>query len=352
MIKIKEMADVLLKDKKLYEECGNLFKYLAEVRINFSSLEAHNVPWQLSQILEIISSNRLDLNDIELQETIFNYCYNTSYYGKNIKKAVLCSFKSIFWITKIRNQENVTLDDIDKIISIYKDTHKVSFSNKKKNLSEENIEFLLSLINGKFSNNPLYFFPLFLILIDEYLKDFTYKYSAISTLTNLYLIKNKLLFAPSICFSYPLLNSLKKYKKQLFITKENPKEISNFANMIFDFLKQASVVSRAFISDYSSIKGKLNTLIERKEITKKDSIKILKSIVFEDYDKINKDTKITKILTKYKLLSKVGLFKSSDTNNETKNIYIFDEYMNSLEKLIKNKKEPTTKIFTLRENLN
>ncbi|BAC43927.1 hypothetical protein D8X55_01840 [Malacoplasma penetrans] len=351
MIKIKEMTDILLKDRQLYKECGDLFKYLAEVRINFSSLEAHNVPWQLSQVLEIISSNKLDHNEIDLEETIFNYCYNTAHYGQNAKRAVMCSFKSIFWITKIRNQESIGLKDIDKIIEIFKDTHKVA-SIKKNDLSGEDIDFLLSLINGKFSNNPLYFFPLFLLLIEEYLKNFPYNNSVISTLTNLYLIKNKLLFAPSICFSYPLLNNWRKYKKLLLITKENPKEISNFSIFVFDLLKQASVVSRAFISDYSSIKNGLSTLIDNKVISKKDFIRILKSIVFEEYEKSNKETETAKVLIKHKLVTKVGHLKPSTEKEVPKDIYMFNEYMSSLQKLINNKKEPTTKLFTLKENLN
>lgn len=357
MIKIKEMSNILLNSSSLYDECGNLFKYLAEVRINFSSLKAHNVPWQLSQIVEIISSNKLDKNNLELSDIIINYCYNVE--SQTIaKKAIVSSFKSIFLITKIRNNKDKELldkSDLYSIIDIYKKTYKVA-PIQDTNIDQSDLDLLILLLNGKYSNNPLYFFPIFLLLIEELLKNFTFANSAKSTLINLYLIKNKLLFAPSICFSYPLLNFNKEYKRLLLAVKENHNEIINFSRCVFDLLKQASVVSRAFISDISNIKDKIETLLitsnkKNNFINNKQIIEMLKSIVFElpngksSETKVSeKEIKLTKFLLSNDLITEVAIYKN-------KTIYMFNNYVESINKLLKNKKEKTTKIFALKENL-
>lgn len=351
MIKIKEMSDILIASNDLYKECGELFKYLADVRINFSSLKAHNVPWQLSQIIEIISASKMDKINLKLNDVIKNYCFNISE-NSSSKKAVISSFKAIFLISKLRNnkeKENMDFNDVLSIIEIYRKTYKLNSININ-NFSKENINALILLLNGKFSNNPLYFFPIFLILIEKLIENFPFKNSIKSTLINLYLIKNKLLFAPSMCFSYPLQNFYRKYKELLISTIKDSKKIKDFARYTFDLLKQASVVSRAFISDISKIKDK----IERLEIAKnkKTNLFILKSIIFEnfsDYKNINnqkeEEKKITEFLLENNLISEIFKFN----NNK---IYMFNEYLESINKLMNNKKEKTTKIFTLKENLN
>ncbi len=351
MIKIKEMSDILIASNDLYKECGELFKYLADVRINFSSLKAHNVPWQLSQIIEIISASKMDKINLKLNDVIKNYCFNISE-NSSSKKAVISSFKAIFLISKLRNnkeKENMDFNDVLSIIEIYRKTYKLNSININ-NFSKENINALILLLNGKFSNNPLYFFPIFLILIEKLIENFPFKNSIKSTLINLYLIKNKLLFAPSMCFSYPLQNFYRKYKELLINTIKDSKKIKDFARYTFDLLKQASVVSRAFISDISKIKDK----IERLEIAKnkKTNLFILKSIIFENFSdskNINnqkeEEKKITEFLLENNLISEIFKFN----NNK---IYMFNEYLESINKLMNNKKEKTTKIFTLKENLN
>ncbi len=350
MIKIKEISDILIAADDLYKECGELFKYLADVRINFSSLKAHNVPWQLSQIIEIVASSKMDKINLKLNDVIKNYCFNLSE-NTLAKKAVISSFKAIFLISKLRNnkeKENIDFDDILSIIEIYRKTFKVE-QIKPTNLSKENINALVLLLNGKFSNNPLYFFPVFLLLIEKLLESFPFKNSARSTLINLYLIKNKFLFAPSMCFSYPLQNFYKKYKDLLIETIKDSKKIKDFARFTFDILKQASVVSRAFISDLSKIKDKL----DRSDFTKSKKINtlILKSIIFENFDNLKrlnnseqKEKEITNFLIENNLVSEMLKFQNHK-------IYMFNEYIESINKLINNKTEKTTKIFTLRENL-
>ncbi|MDE5841923.1 MAG: hypothetical protein K2H11_03005, partial [Malacoplasma sp.] len=174
--------------------------------------------------------------------------------------------------------------------------------------------------------------------------------SARSTLINLYLIKNKFLFAPSMCFIYPLQNFKKKYKDLLIQTIKDSKKIKEFSRFVFDILKQASVVSRAFISDLSKVKDKIDRLEFSKN--KKINTLILKSIIFEDFSLLKRlnnsqqtEKEITFFLVENKLVSEVLKYKNHK-------IYMFNEYIESIDKLIKNKTEKTTKIFTLRENLN
>ncbi|MDE6429396.1 MAG: hypothetical protein K2K18_02680, partial [Malacoplasma sp.] len=127
MIKIKEMSDILIASDDLYKECGDLFKYLADVRINFSSLKIHNVPWQLSQIIEIISCSKMDKLNLKLNDVIKNYCFNIPENSPS-KKAVISSFKAIFLISKLRNnkeKETIDFNDILSIIEIYKKIYKL-----------------------------------------------------------------------------------------------------------------------------------------------------------------------------------------------------------------------------------
>lgn len=76
MINIKKTIDILVEDKKLYTECGGLFKYLIEVKNNIRNIEYHNLSRQLVQTVEIAYSNKL----INLNEKSIKFWNSKDYY--------------------------------------------------------------------------------------------------------------------------------------------------------------------------------------------------------------------------------------------------------------------------------
>ncbi len=363
MNNIEKIVKILLKDKKLYEECGALFKYMGEVRINFSSLSEHNVPWQLSQILEIVYSNRLDGMHLNIFDVIV--AYSTDYLKDDVsKKAAWANFDATFFISKIRKEKTpLTLEVVEKIIDIIFRNYgivssKKDFKAKIKNIDTYVFNVFRELLNGTFSNNPLYFFPLYLYIIEKLIINIPYKHVVRSVVINLYLMKNKLLFAPTISISYPLYYSLSEYIDLIDELDKDPKKISDFSRLIFDLLKQSSVVSRAFISNYSKINSLLTHMAddkkckELKHIEPKNIMKLI-SLNDEILLEVIEDTKNSK----KKVKDVLGLFNSKEMlkeigQSDEYKVYLFNDYYQTIMKLNKNKSEKTTKIFILRENMN
>ncbi|MCF0217628.1 MAG: hypothetical protein HUJ42_01095 [Malacoplasma sp.] len=339
--------------KELYDECGELYQYLRQVRDNFLNLKQfHNVPWQLSQIVELMSASKLDKMPLNFEEIMINYAFNVKP-KTNATKAVVSSFKTIFYITKVCNNkefENKENEIVLEMINLYLRTYQQK-PIKTINLIKDDKKYLQLLISGNFSNNPLYFFTIYLFLIERLIRTEKQKNAIRSGFINLYLIKNKLLFAPSICFSYPLLTFYLNYKNVYEKVISDNESIVEFSRFVFDLINQASVVSRAFITDINKIKDKLDQIIknEAKEnaILKKQFEYILKSIIFifdADKKSNNKENQIIECLNQHNLVSQVSTY-------ENKKIYMFNEYITSINKLLENKNEKTTKIFSLKEKM-
>lgn len=361
MDKFKKMLNTVVKDKKLYNECGSLFKYMGEVRINFSSLQEHNVPWQMTQILEIIYSNKLDGTDLDFKNTIV--AYSTNYLKNNFeKKASWANFEATFFVSKIRRKkECITLSSLAEIVNIiwknYGLKNKFEINDFTKNLDSLcNYDIFEKLANGTLTNNPLYFFPIYLYLIEKMIKNLNHKAVIRTIFINLYLMKNKLLFAPSIPFSYPLYQSYGEYINAISDVDENPEKIIQFSEIVFDLLNQSSVVSRAFISNYSKISSSLNNLIDitNKKVINEDNKKVIMKMIpisprlIDETFENKKDTHARKI---FNLLNKHDLLTEISENNKM-TIYVFTEYFKTFLKLAKNKTQKTTKIFVLKEKLN
>lgn len=361
MIKLKELTKLLLNEKKLYDECGLIFKYLAEVRINFSTLTEHNIPWQMSQIIEIVYSNKLDKINLNVFDTII--AYSTNYQkDEKAKIAAWANFEATYFVSKLRkDKEGINLKSIEKIIEIIQKNYDPSLIDKNeaksfsKSFDEESLSMLNQMLNGKFSNNPLYFFPLYLLIIEFALKDIKHKNVIRSVLLNLYLIKNKLLFAPTICFSYPLLFNIKKYEELMESVYLEDNKIIDFSRFIFELLKESAVVSRAFIMDFSKVSSNLNNLYNQESKLFKDLqinvflklISINEKILMEAFS-LKSKAKAKNILN---LLIENKLIVEMDTLDKQK-LYVYKEILTTVKKLSKNKSEKTTKIFILKENLN
>lgn len=361
MTGLKEITTILLKETKLYEECGLIFKYLGEVRINFSSLSHHNIPWQMSQILEIVYSNKLDGYDLNIFDVII--AYSTNYLDDTLaKKAAWMNFDATYYISKLRkNDDGIQLSSFEKIIDIVQkhcDDIKDDYDSKNflKHFSEESLSILEKLLNGTYSNNPLYFFPLYLLIIEDALKNIRLKNIIRSILINLYLMKNKLLFAPTLCFSYPLLYSYKEYENLIEEVKKDSKKIVKFSKFIYDILKQSAVVSRAFISDFSKLSTNLQIMCKKEKTKIFENLKInnfLKLISFNEeilsqIFKQKNNRKSKEIINFFNLNNAIVEIKQT----KKLKVYIFKEFYNTIKKLNKNKSEKTTKIFILKENLN
>lgn len=358
MKKIFDILNILKKDSSLYQECGSLFRYLGEVRINFSSLEFHNVPWQISQILEIVYSNRMDNLDLNIFGVLISYSSN-QLKNSNEKIASWANFNGTFFISKLRKEnKNISLKSYEQIIELvqknYNSYQEFDSKNFLKNLTEEELTILPHLLNGDFSNNPLYFFPIYLLIIEDSLKNIKHKNVLRSIFVNMYLMKNKLLFAPTLSFSYPLFYEYDDYIELIEMVREDPERIIDFSRFIFDILKQASVISRAFILDYSKTCQILKRLFSKnhKELEGFNINKFFELISFDEkiltsYTK-GKNPKKSKDIIEF--LYKNNLIKDIIVKNAK--VYIFKNYLNSIKKLNKNKTQKTTKIFTLKENMN
>lgn len=362
MIEVKKIVNLLLEDKKLYDECGELFKYMGEVRINFSSLKEHNVPWQLTQILEITYSNKINGYDLDLFDVTL--AYSTNHLKKELaKSAAWANFEVTFLISKIRKEKRqIDFMDITKIVNIINnhysyedDSNKINhFSDKL--FSMETQKIYINLLNGTFANNALYFFPLFLYLTEHLIKALKHKHIIRSLIINLYLMKNKLLFAPTISFSYPLFYAFNEYLACLEEIDKNNQKIKDFSKLVFDLLKQSSVVSRAFISSISSINSKLKQLQENKKNKAIRNVNINNLLVRVAID--DKDNEIMAgVATKETLKDLINLLNREEMlveigKSKKYKVYLFKEYYSNLAKLNKNKDQKTTKIFILKENLN
>lgn len=357
MINIKNAINVLIEDNKLYAECGELFKYLIEVKTNIRNIEYHNLSWQLAQAVDITYSKKLLDGNLNIFDVIA--AYSTSNLKGTIAKKYI---KTIFEVTIMvsdyrRNNQELKLDIIDSIrCNLWlkfskKNVNKIDW--EKLLINQQNIKTYQSLLNGTSSNSPLYFLPIFIYMTWCLLKDDKYFWVILSTLINLYLMKNQLIFAPTLPWNYPLIYLQSDFIDTLKEIETNIMAIKKLSKMVFDIIKQASVIIRAFVSKSTLLVSDLENKIEKNKIIKnlsnseyKDLLKVL-AFDKKTFEKITKTKDSQKIIDE---LEKLNLIKIINNENNNK-VYMFKDFFDSIRKLDRNKSEKTTKIFILNENL-
>lgn len=349
----------LLNDKQLYNVCGNLFTYLTELRINFSSIEYHHLAWQLSHIIEIVYSNKLINVDLNIFDVIKQYAYRQVSLNKT-KKFIDANLATTILASDIRKKENKipsnTMEEIRK--SLYKSQ---AYKADKKSYKPSEVSLLdlkkyETSINGSSTNNPLFFIGCFLYLIESILEKDNLLPIERSINLNLYLVKNKLSFSPTLCISYPLLYNLKNYNNALKKLDDEDSKISNYSEIIFDLIKQSAVINRALISnviyDYSNFKNFLNK--------RNKASKMLKTLPYINLFKIPSfDAKVVSSVLKLEnikdckmiidALFNEKLIVSISKNND---FFMWKQTYYSIKKLNRNKNQSTMEIFKLNEDTN
>lgn len=349
----------LLSDKQLYSVCGSLFTYLTELRINFSSIEYHHLAWQLSHVIEIVYSNKLMNINLNIFDVIKQYSYGQTVINKT-REHIDAHVLAILFTTDVRKKSEkippTIVDDIREFFytsPAYETSKKPYKSIEIPELEKKKYE---TLLNGTNTNNPLFFVGVFLYLMESILKNDDLLHSQRSINLNLYLIKNRLTFSPTLCISYPLFYNIKSYEKALKSLDDDDTKISAFTEIIFDLIKQSAVVNRALISnvvyDYSNFKNFLNK--------KNKATKLLKSLQYNNLFKAPAlDVKVICKRLKIKseedaktildALVNENLLVSISKDND---FFMWKQTYHSIKKLDINKKQSTMEIFRLKEDTN
>lgn len=390
MNKIDDLVKIMLNNKELNQECKSLYKYFYDVFANYEVHKDYNLHFRIPQVVEIVYSNKLEGIDLNIYNCLIAYSI------RNFSQKVIsylddkCKMKEVDFyscgtnfllqgfISKIcEDKKHYRIDTFSSILVKFLHIIEENYKNCSYDIDAiyESINMdlelkLNKLLNGNFSNNPLYFFPLFLLLVENIIKPLKYKHIVRSAMINLYLLVNKLLFSPTLSLSYPLLYSLPEYINLIDEVNINKNKIIDFSKFIYDLLKQAAVISRATIQDFSNITNKLENLIQKYPKIFKDDITLkcfFCSTIFEEnlildiicstsLKELNKEdiknnkkriNKVFEILKEYDMLTKIW-----GTDKNKINLYIFKHFHETLKKLNKNKTDKTTKIFILNENLN
>lgn len=356
MVNIKKAIDALIEDNKLYAECGDLFKYLIEVKTNIRNIDYHNLSWQLAQAVDITYSKKMLGGNLNIFDVIASYS-TSNLKGTATKKYI----KTIFEITIMasdyrRSNKELKIEIIDFIRQNLwlklskKNVKKIEW---EKLLNQQNLKTYQALLNGTSSNSPLYFLPIFVYMTWYILKDDKYFWIILSTLVNLYLMKNQLIFAPTLPWNYPLVYLQSDFIHTLNEIESNTLAIKKLAKMIFDIIKQASVIIRAFVSKSTLLISDLENKIEKNKVIKNlannEYKNLLKVLSFDKkiFEKITKSKETEKIINELEKLNLIKIINNENNNN----VYMFKDFFNSIKKLDRNKSEKTTKIFILNENL-
>lgn len=392
--KTDQMVKLMLDSKTLNKECKELYKYFYEVFTNFGVYGEYKMHWRISHNLEIVYSNKIEGIDLNIFKIMMIYSYDmcqkhdidledmSNYLEKNCKierssiYSYLLNKLAVGFISSVSNEKKTKgkpISFVKTFVKLLETIQENCFSEKLydyerivNSIDEWSKQKMDKLLNGDFSNNPLYFFPLYLIKIENIIKNLKFKNILRSVLINFYLMVNKLLYTPTLCFSYPLLYSLPQYIELVDEVNANESKIIDFCLFVFDLLKQSAVISRAMVLDFSKIRDKVEYVAENNPKIFKDvdlnlfleSITLDKFILDSNSRYIDKHTKQQKALIKkgekiINLLNEGGLLTPICTSDENDNtIFVFKEFANSVKKLNKNKSEKTTKIFILKENLN
>ena len=356
MINIKKRIDILVEDKKLYTECGELFKYLIEVKNNIRNIEYHNLSWQLAQAVEIAYSSKLIDNNLNIFDVITAYS-TTNLKGTKTKKIIKTIFETTILASDYRrSNKEIKLEVIDLIrqnIWIKLSKKNIGKIEWNKIFNSHSLKTYESLLNGTSSNSPLYFLPIFIYLTWYVLKNDKYFWLILSTLVNLYLMKNQLIFAPTLPWSYPLLYLQNDFVQLLNELESNLMAIKKISKMVFDIIKQASVIIRAFVSKSTLLVSEIENKIERnktiKILSNSEYQNLLKVLSFDKkfFEKIISVNESEKIIAEFEKLNLIKIINKENNNP----VYMFKEFFNSIKKLDKNKSEKTTKIFILNEKL-
>lgn len=356
MIDIKKAVDLLLEDKELYKECGDLFKYLIDVKTNIKNIDYHNLSWQLAQAVEISYSNRLINNNLNIFDVII--AYSTTNLKESKEKKYI---KPIFETTIIASDYRRANKELKlEVIDLIRENIWLKFSKKKVNkiewekvLSKQYADIYQAILNGSYSNSPLYLLPLFIYITWEVLKDDKYFWLILSTLINLYLMKNQLIFAPTLPWSYPLLYLQNDFVHTLIEIDSNIAAIKKLAKISFDIIKQASVIIRSFVSTSTLVVSDIENRIQRNKIIKElenhQYNNLLKVLAFDEtlFEKVTGIKNGLPIIDEFVRLNMVKVINNENNNT----VYMFKDLLNSVKKLNRNKTEKTTKIFILKENL-
>lgn len=361
---IKKITDILIENKELYDECGIVFTYLNELKINFSNIEYHNIAWQYSQALEIVYSNKLENIDLNIFDVIKGFA-NDTYATTRMKQLIAANFETTIFVSDYRkNNPKLTYKLFELVLNkIYKYPCYKKFDQSNKNIiRESNIisnyekEVFEKLINSTYSNNGLYFVGFFIFLYTKYNKNTPLLNVVRSILINLYLMKTKLLFAPTLCISYPLYYNYPKFNYLFQEANDDAKEIIEFTRAIFDLIKQAAIINRAFVNKANVAYSILEELINRNRVLKQIKDKPYKNlfkILAFDLNMLKNNLQLEDIKTAQIILDEFIKQKIvvNISNNEKQKVYMFKELFNSIKKLDKNKNQSTAQIFQLKENL-
>lgn len=357
---IQKMTKILVDDKKLYDESGKVFTYLNQLKVNFNNISYHNIAWQYSQIIEIVYSNKLEGINLNIFDVIIEFTLDNSTFPK-IRDIIKANFNTTIYVSNFRkNNDEIPYALFENILKkIY------SYKNYSSQISENEIiskatldekEVIEKLINSKYSNNDLYFVGLFLYLYSKVNKKAPFLSIARSVVLNLYLMKAKLLFAPTLCISYPLYHNKNNYNYLLEEINDDPKEITEFTRVTLDIIKQAAIINRAFVNKVIIINSSLEELNEKnkffKSIKNKNIFKLLKFLCFDkkivyqclEIDDVDLVEQVINEMLKQKLIVNIS-------NNEDKKVYMFKELFLAIKKLNRNKSQATSEIFILREDV-
>ncbi len=361
---IKKMTDVLVSDKQLYDECGVIFTYLNELKINFSNIEYHNIAWQYSQVIEIVYSNKLENINLNIFDVIIGFA-NENHATTKVKQLISANFDTTIFISDYRKNNPIIkyslFDNISDELLNYPCYKKMD---KKKNIvSEYNVltnyekEVFEKLINSTYSNNGLYFVGFFIYLHMKFNSTLPILNVNRSLLVNLYLMKTKLLFAPTLCISYPLYHNHNEFLYSFQEVNDDPKEIIKFSRLCFDIIKQAAIINRAFVSKAIVTYSLLEEIISKNKVLKilenkpyKNLFKILAfdKNMLKKYLEINDISDVLLIIDE---LIRLNLIVNI-SNRENQDFYMFKELFKAIKRLDRNKSQSTAQIFKLRENMN
>lgn len=360
---IKKITNILVEDKKLYEECGKVFTYLNELKINFSNIEYHNIAWQYSQVIEIVYSNKLENIDLNIFDVIVGFADETKVSSK-VKGAIAANFDTTIDVSNYRkNNELIKFEIIDIIWNKIKSEPIYSKIAKSNNIMREaNIlsdyekNVFEKLLNSTYSNNGLYFIGFFMYLFMKFNQKNKLVSIVRSIMTNLYLMKTKLLFAPTLCISYPLYHNNNDFYYKFYQLVDDPYEIITFTRTMFDIVKQSAIINRAFVNKAIITFSNLEELISKNKILKElkqypytNLFKVLafNEKSFADLLNIKQKTKIKEFveeLLKQKMIVNIS-------NKKEYQMYMFKDLFMAIKKLDRNKTQSTSEIFKLKEDL-
>lgn len=360
---IKKITNILVEDKKLYEECGKVFTYLNELKINFSNIEYHNIAWQYSQVVEIVYSNKLENIDLNIFDVIVGFADESKVPAK-LKGIISANFDTTINVSNYRKNNETLKFEIMNIIwekiqsepyysKIAKNNNIVREANV---VSEHEKNVFEKLINSTYSNNGLYFIGFFMFLFMKFNQKNKLVSIVRSIMTNLYLMKTKLLFAPTLCISYPLYHNSNDFHYKFYQLLDDPYEIINFTRAMFDIVKQAAIINRAFVNKAIIAFSNLEELISKNKI-----IKELKNYPYTNLFKVlafneksfshllnikqkNKSKEFIEELLKQKMIVNIS-------NKEEYKMFMFKDLFMAIKKLDRNKTQSTAEIFKLKEDL-